>query len=219
MRMRDTRRPLALLRAVVRHGLYCARFPARMESVPRRSLEIELVKLIGQVPPGTVLDVGASDAPYRRLLPARHYVSVDIAVGRGVDIVSDLHDLACASGCVDTVVATEVLEHCRDPRGAVAEMHRVLKPSGVCILTTRFIHPYHPTPRDYYRFTRDGLAELFGPFNGVDIVHHGNTLQSIWALLSATRLRPWLNLLNPLVARITSARTPNPSGFLVYAVK
>ena len=95
----------------------------------------------------------------------------------------------------------------------------MLKPGGVCIITTRFIHPYHPTPEDYYRFTWDSLNDIFSGFSQVRIVHHGNTIQSVWAILCTGRKRAFLNVLNPLIARIRSKKTVNPCGFLVFAVK
>lgn len=100
-----------LCRKVGHNVAYCARFASRMESVPRRSMEAELRKLLPLVRPGTVLDIGAGDAPYRRLVAAKRYFLLDVAPSGGVDIVSDVHNLACGDSTVDTALATEVLEH------------------------------------------------------------------------------------------------------------
>jgi SAM-dependent methyltransferase len=208
-----------LISKIRHHFLHYLRFPNRMMSVPRISMEAELATLIRPLKPGLVLDIGAEDAPYRSLVPAVQYVTVDITPGYGANVVSDIANLGCASSVFDTVIATEVLEHCRDPKLAVSELRRVLKHGGVCIITTRFIHPYHPTPQDYYRFTWDSLTDIFCQFSEVRIVHHGNTIQSIWALLGTGRLRIVFNLFNPIIARIKTKKTVNPCGFLVYAVK
>lgn len=213
------RRRGGLLRLAWHQVTYCLRFPARMESVTRISLDLQLAKLLPRIKPGIVVDVGAAEAPYRALIASSRLVTVDLTPRRCIDLVSDIHHLACATDAVDSIIATEVLEHCRDPRLAVAELHRCLRPGGGCILTTRFIQPYHPTPRDYYRFTQDSLADLFAPFTSIEILPHGNSLQSLWVILGGTPLRAWLNLLNPVIARIGSTRTLNPCGFLVYAVK
>jgi SAM-dependent methyltransferase len=208
-----------LLKKTSHHFLYYLKFPKRMRSVTRISMERELEKLIPLLTPGSVLDVGSEDAPYRRLMPATRFVTLDVTHEYGADIVSDIHRLGIASASFDSVIATEVLEHCRDPRQAIIEVRRILKSGGTCILTTRFIQAYHPTPHDFYRFTWDSLADLFATFSEVRIIHHGNTIQSIWTLLTAGALRPYLNVLNPIVARIRSEQTVNPCGFLIFARK
>ena len=61
----------------------------------------------------------------------------------------------------DLVVSDQVLEHVEgNPAQAVAEMLRVAKPGGLCVLTTCFINPVHGAPSDYWRFTVDGLELL-----------------------------------------------------------
>ncbi len=97
---------------------------------------------------------------------------------------------------------------------------RVLKPGGVCILSTRFLYRYHPDPEDHYRFTWDSLRYLFRNFRHVEVHHHGNRAQVIWEIINAGgRSRVVLNLLNPLIAKLSSSRTRFPLGFVVYAEK
>jgi SAM-dependent methyltransferase len=60
-----------------------------------------------------------------------------------------------------------VLEHVRHPERVLAEIHRVLQPGGYAHLVTPFCHPFHEYPRDYRRFTLDGLKELAGPLEPV----------------------------------------------------
>jgi hypothetical protein len=36
----------------------------------------------------------------------------------------------------------------------------VLKPGGICFLTTPFLRPLHEMPNDYFRFTPPGLRQL-----------------------------------------------------------
>jgi SAM-dependent methyltransferase len=191
-------------------------------SVSRRSLERELGPMLRSLKPGVVMDVGAKDARYRRLVPATEYLTLDIRTDVGADIVGDLHEVPRESDSLDTVIATEVLEHCHDPGRAVGEIHRLLRSGGVCVLSTRFIHPYHPDPHDYFRFSRDGLDYLFRDFSEVEIIPLGNRVQSAWLMLPQRPrlLAAIIGLLDPLVASYArSDRTRCPGGFLVRTVK
>ena len=48
------------------------------------------------------------------------------------------------------------------PRQVMAEIQRVLAPGGYVHIVTPFCHPFHAYPKDYRRFTLDGLKELGG---------------------------------------------------------
>ncbi|PWG74541.1 SAM-dependent methyltransferase, partial [Enterococcus hirae] len=64
------------------------------------------------------------------------------------------------SGAFDTVLCTQVLEHVRDPKKALQELPRVLRPGGVLILSAPHLSMVHDAPHDYFRYTGFGLAEL-----------------------------------------------------------
>ncbi|MFC1658183.1 methyltransferase domain-containing protein [Candidatus Omnitrophota bacterium] len=102
-------------------------------------------------------------ADLRPFFQNKKYVGADIVDGVGVDIILNLHniDLACES--VGTVVTVGTLEHVEFPRKAIAEIHRILKPNGILILTTVMNHPHHSTP-DYWRFTTEGLESILRDF-------------------------------------------------------
>jgi SAM-dependent methyltransferase len=191
-----------------------------IRSVNRLSLERELKHQFLRLSPGVVLDVGAKAAPYEQYVRARRYVRLDIDPAKKPDICCDLHELEWHGEPFDTVLAIEVLEHLYDPQRALDRIYSVLKPGGICILSTRFIYRYHPDPQDYYRFTWDSLKYLFRRFQHVEVIHHGNRAQAIWEMINAGgRSRVVLNLLNPLIARMRSNHTKFPLGFVVYARK
>jgi SAM-dependent methyltransferase len=63
----------------------------------------------------------------------------------------------------DVVVSDQVLEHVEgDPRQAIEECMRVLRPGGLCVHTTCLINPIHYGPKDLWRFSPDGLRHLIG---------------------------------------------------------
>lgn len=87
------------------------------------------------------------------------------------DVRGDLCALPFPDGRFDGVVLTEVLEHCADPFSAVREVHRVLKPGGLALVTSPFLWPWHGTQdyKDYWRFTHEGWALLLKDFEQVTI--------------------------------------------------
>lgn len=118
----------------------------------------------------TMLDVGAGLGHFS-VVAERHGASVvpiDIAP-RLVDrlrerfpaaTVASATCLPFETGTVDFVVSSECIEHTSDPRQAVREMLRVLRPGGVLFLTT---------PNLLWRWSV-GLAELLGirRFEGIE---------------------------------------------------
>lgn len=191
------------------------------KSLCKISLDIELRRQFKRLKPGIVLDVGAKDSPYKELIPRTKYLTLDINKKSQPDIYSDLHKIKWQSNYFDTVIATEVLEHLYEPQKAIDKIHRILKPGGVCILSTRFIYPYHPYPQDYYRFTWDSLKYLFRRFNTIDIYHHGNRIQVLWQIISECGNigRPFREIFNPIICKIHFKKTRYPCGFVVYAKK
>lgn len=95
------------------------------------------------------------------------YVNLDLFSVPGVDVAADAELLPFRSGLFQRVECDAVLEHVRDPQRVMAEMGRVLKPGGYAHLVTPFCHPFHEYPKDYRRFTLDGLKQLAGPLEVV----------------------------------------------------
>jgi len=90
------------------------------------------------------------------------YVNLDLFAVPGVDVAADAHCLPFPEGVFQRVECDAVLEHVRDPERVVRELERVLAPGGYLHLVTPFCHPFHEYPRDYRRFTLDGLKLLAG---------------------------------------------------------
>jgi SAM-dependent methyltransferase len=185
-------------------------------------------------PSSIVVDVGSSLV--RRTAAI---VCFDLIPTDDVDLVGDLHRMPLADGSVDAVVCTGVLEHVDDPDRAVNELRRVLKPGGRIYVSLPFLQGYHPSPRDYRRFTRDGARQLMAPFAIDALVNtrgSGSTVTWIlssflaqivsfglpgayalaralfgWLLLPIKYLDPWLTR-SPFDHYITS-------GFTVIATK
>jgi SAM-dependent methyltransferase len=94
-------------------------------------------------------------------------VNVDLLAMPGVDVAADAHQLPFRSSLFQRVECDAVLEHVRSAEQVMSEIRRVLAPGGYAHLVTPFCHPFHEYPRDYRRFTLDGLKELAGPLEVV----------------------------------------------------
>lgn len=103
------------------------------------------------------------------------YWGIDQTNGPGVDEVADAEQLPWLAPTWDCVVSTELLEHCMRFWVALAEMGRVLRPSGFLLLTARGWTPEgaamfeHAYPSDYWRFGRHSVPILMG-LAGCDVV-------------------------------------------------
>lgn len=98
------------------------------------------------------------------------YVNIDLLPGRGVDVLADAHHLPFGSALFQRVECDAVLEHVRRPEAVMSEIERVLAPGGFAHVVVPFCHPFHEHPRDFYRFTPDGVKEMAG---GMQVVAEG----------------------------------------------
>lgn len=113
---------------------------------------------------GMLLDVGCGNKPYRTILNCEKHVGVDVASSphdnAHFDYTYDGLTLGFDEATFDSVMCTEVLEHCKDPRRLMREISRVLRPGGHALVTVPFFIHHHEEPHDFQRFTRYGMEEL-----------------------------------------------------------
>jgi SAM-dependent methyltransferase len=146
---------------------------------------------------GSVLDVGCGEMPFRALLPAGvKYTGLDVPAAdafgmtRHPDIVDfDGRTIPFPDASFDTILCTEVLEHVEDPEGLVAEMRRVLRPSGTIVATVPFSARVHHAPFDFHRFTHFRLAKLFAGFRKFEVEERGDDLAVIANKLIVIEMR------------------------------
>ncbi len=84
-----------------------------------------------------VLEIGSYDVngSLRSLFSSKHYVGVDLVEGPGVDIVAGGQSVDFADAKFDVVLSCEVFEHNPFCRETFENMHRMLKPGGLLIMT------------------------------------------------------------------------------------
>ncbi|MEM7819489.1 MAG: class I SAM-dependent methyltransferase [Candidatus Aenigmatarchaeota archaeon] len=98
-----------------------------------------------------------------------NFIYTDIEKTKITSVINDGHALPFKDKSFDTVMIVAVLEHVKEPQIVINEIHRVLKKDGIVYSATPFMQPYHPSPTDYWRFTKDGLRYLFREFEIIDI--------------------------------------------------
>lgn len=126
--------------------------------------------------PGSIIDVGAGEMPYKNFCGQLKYTSQDFGkydgntkIGiisgkyntKNVDIISDITKIPVKNNSFDYVLCTEVFEHIPDPLAALKELSRINKRGGKLILTAPFASLTHFYPYFFY----SGFSEQFYRIN------------------------------------------------------
>ena len=90
------------------------------------------------------------------------YVNLDLFPMAGVDVAADAALLPFGDAIFQRVECDAVLEHVPNADRVMREIERVLRPGGYTHVVTPFCHPFHEYPKDYRRFTTDGLCAMAG---------------------------------------------------------
>jgi SAM-dependent methyltransferase len=122
-------------------------------------------------PSGPMLDVFCGTQPYREMI-AGSVVGYDIDTHFAtVDVVGDM-PLPFADGAFSSVLCAQALYLRSDDTDVVAEMHRVLKPSGCAVVTVPCLWRREGAATER-RYSRRDLEELFAGWEDVDVTAAG----------------------------------------------
>lgn len=110
--------------------------------------------------PGPVYEFGSYQvegqldyADLRSVFAGKGYVGCDMRPGPGVDRVEDVTAINLPDATAGTVLCIETFEHVFEVRRAFDEVHRILKPGGLFIITSPLNFRIHGYPDDYWRMT------------------------------------------------------------------
>lgn len=150
----------------------------------------ELKKLIEHPQTRWALDCGSGS----KSIPHENVVQFEIAPFPEVDVVGHAEKLPFKSDSFDLVISLSVLEHTKDPRLAMTEMQRVLKPGGLLWIDTAFMQPYHGFPSHYFNMTQEGLTSLLDPTMEIirdTVPEYGTPIHSLaWIITNYTLSLP-----------------------------
>jgi SAM-dependent methyltransferase len=129
------------------------------------------------------------DADLRPLFAGRPFTGTDFREGPGVDRVEDLRALTYEDDSVGTAICLETLEHVEDPLTACRELARVVRPGGVCLVSTPLLLGIHGYPNDFFRYTPEGMRSLLKPFDAAWVTGLGDPAMPLWVFAVAANGR------------------------------
>ena len=179
---------------------------------------------------GHLLDVGCGKMPYRNYLLDQQFITqytgldIESALvyeeGIKPDYTWDGIRMPFADNSFDTLMATEVLEHCPDPVLTLTEMQRVLKPGGLLFFTVPFLWYLHEVPHDEYRYTPFALQRILeqSGLEQIEIKAHGGwdmamaQMLGLWIAFTkkGKSQKRWAKWLNPFIKRLMKKDRENP---------
>ena len=147
----------------------------RWTGLPQSDLEDRFRERARRLEAPRVLELGTARAiperstMHRDLVPhAAEFLGTDLVPGADVDIVADVHRLSAAAGegAFDVILSFSTFEHLKYPHRAAHEVLKTLTVGGLVFVQTHQAFPLHAYPADYFRYTREALAALFGETMG-----------------------------------------------------
>ena len=122
---------------------------------------------------GTKQSIQGRSTMHRDWVPHAHeFLGTDIEDGADVDVVADVHRLSSVVGRerFDVILSCSTFEHLKYPTLAAHEVMKALKVGGLLFVQTHQSFPLHGYPSDYFRFSREALASLFGAEMGFEVI-------------------------------------------------
>ncbi|MEB2308207.1 MAG: methyltransferase domain-containing protein [Candidatus Brocadiaceae bacterium] len=132
---------------------------------------------------GDTLDVGCGQKPYEKLFNSSRYIGLELDTianrkNKKADYFYDGTTFPFQDNEFDSVIANEVFEHVFNSDNFLREIHRVLKPGGILLITVPFVWDEHEQPYDFARYTSFGLRHLLEK-SGFEIIEHRKSVSDI----------------------------------------
>jgi SAM-dependent methyltransferase len=96
-------------------------------------------------------------------------VNIDIQEKPNIDVVCDVHNLPDTLGTFDIIICNAVLQYCNDPKIVADQFYQHLIPGGYLFVDAPWVQPYCQDMPDKFRFSEDGLKEVFSQFEMIEV--------------------------------------------------
>lgn len=186
-----------------RLGPFCPAFGTSRGTPIDRVYLGQFIEQVRDQVAGVVLEIGGTADNRERygLQGCTAYHSLEMEAGPGISHVGDAHDSGLfEADSYDAILLFNVLEHCHTPQAVVDNIHRWLKPGGVCLLMVPNAQRVHDYPGDFWRPMPEGVRHLFRDYDETQLFVYGNPTTCIASLMgvSAEELSPQeINVVNP----------------------
>ena len=108
------------------------------------------------------------------------FYRTNVKSDENIDFIWDLHKPIPGDIPVnkfDFVLCSSVMEHVAKPWDAARNIENILKPNGKLFWTTPWVQRIHGYPNDYWRYTPNGVKELFHTmkwtWEGYEVIFNG----------------------------------------------
>lgn len=176
-----------LLRRLGRVGPCPSRFSWLLDFRPSRWYRNTVLDWIGLQPGTTVVEIGPGPGTFtvptaQRIRPGGRLVAIDIQPGMIAKLerrlqethaenvatcLADASDLPLKANSVDHVFLISALPEIPDRGRALAEIHRVLRPTGVLSVSEDFLDPDYSFRSETIRLVKEAGYTLIQSFGGV----------------------------------------------------
>lgn len=116
---------------------------------------------------GLCLDIGCGRSVHKKAIEEKGYRYIGLDHELGGNVIADACQLPFRDEVFPLVISIYSMEHFKEPRRVVSEVHRVLCREGCFIVIVPFLVAFHRT--DYWRYTPLGIRELLSDFEVLDI--------------------------------------------------
>jgi SAM-dependent methyltransferase len=131
-----------------------------------------------------LLDLGCGRSPYKRLADgfAVKWIAADIRNSGGADILLDAQKLPFKDKVFDTVLCTQILEYLPDFFVASEEIHRILKPQGMAIISNPAVLP--PFGGARWRIMPEGYMTMLSKFSVCEVDGDCKTVAGFFRIIN-----------------------------------
>lgn len=196
------------------------------KTLGRALLNKALAKELSQLQ-GSVVDIGGGSGSYQRFVPSHVRLIRTDYTGEGLNAHVDINNsLPFPDNTFDAVLLMNVLYIARDPEASLAEVRRILKPTGTLYMSTPYLMAEMREPHDYSRFTSEWIETKLDAvgFTSISILPIGERFSSAANLIDGFGTRMGRLLLSPvallfdrLIPRTIVREHPAPICYLTRA--